>query len=140
MHADLEELFEAAVRFGERLVALAETEPQLGAAGFRIAIEAAAGDRGHTHFLHQIARERDIIGKSERGDVGHDVVRAARDIACEAPALEDVEQAVAAALFAELSPIDDVRGSADYRRGAAREIVLRALRGALGEADAEIAA
>ncbi len=52
----------------------------------------------------------------------------------------EVEQAVAAASLAELSPIDDVRGSADYRHAAAREIVLRALRGALGEADAEIAA
>lgn len=29
--------------------------------------------------------------------------------------------------FADLKPIDDVRGSADYRRGAAREIVSRAL-------------
>ncbi len=33
--------------------------------------------------------------------------------------------------FAELTPIDDVRGSAEYRRRAAREIVLRALDGAL---------
>ena len=31
---------------------------------------------------------------------------------------------------AELSPIDDVRGSAEYRREAAREIVLRAVHGA----------
>jgi len=52
----------------------------------------------------------------------------------------EVEQAVAAASLDELSPIDDVRGSADYRHAAAREIVLRALKGALGEADAEIAA
>lgn len=52
----------------------------------------------------------------------------------------EVGQAVAAASLAELSPIDDVRGSADYRRAAAREIVQRALNGALGEADAEIAA
>lgn len=29
--------------------------------------------------------------------------------------------------FADLAPIDDVRGSAEYRRGAAREIVARAL-------------
>ena len=29
--------------------------------------------------------------------------------------------------FAELTPIDDVRGSADYRRSAAREIVARAV-------------
>lgn len=33
--------------------------------------------------------------------------------------------------FAQLTPIDDVRGSAEYRRRAAREIVLRALDGAL---------
>ena len=34
--------------------------------------------------------------------------------------------------FAELTPIDDVRGSADYRRGAAREIVSRALAATAG--------
>lgn len=34
--------------------------------------------------------------------------------------------------FSELSPIDDVRASADYRRLAAREIAMRAVRGALG--------
>ncbi len=33
--------------------------------------------------------------------------------------------------MAELSPIDDVRGSAEYRRDAAREIVARAVLGAL---------
>lgn len=52
----------------------------------------------------------------------------------------EVERAVAAEGFADLSPIDDVRGSADYRRAAAREIVGRALAGALGRADAEMAA
>ncbi|MDW6026498.1 xanthine dehydrogenase family protein subunit M [Mesorhizobium sp. BAC0120] len=36
--------------------------------------------------------------------------------------------------FAELAPIDDVRGSADYRRTAAREIVARALSAALRDA------
>jgi CO/xanthine dehydrogenase FAD-binding subunit len=51
-----------------------------------------------------------------------------------------VAQAVVAADFQGLSPIDDVRGSADYRRTAAREIVQRALRGALGASDAEMAA
>ncbi len=34
--------------------------------------------------------------------------------------------------FADLSPIDDVRGSAEYRRAAAREIVVGALLAALG--------
>ena len=52
----------------------------------------------------------------------------------------EVEEAVAAASLDELTPIDDVRGSADYRRGAAREIVQRALKGVLGNTDAEIAA
>ena len=53
---------------------------------------------------------------------------------------EEIGRAVAADTLKELSPIDDVRGSADYRRAAAREIVRRALNGALGQADAEIAA
>ena len=39
---------------------------------------------------------------------------------------------VGAHRFDELSPIDDVRATADYRRLAAREMTLRALRGALG--------
>lgn len=38
--------------------------------------------------------------------------------------------------FAELSPIDDVRGTARYRRHAAREIVARAIAGALERARA----
>lgn len=50
-----------------------------------------------------------------------------------------VEDAVAADGLAELSPIDDVRGSAEYRRAAAREIVSRALAGAFG-GGAEMAA
>lgn len=52
----------------------------------------------------------------------------------------EVERAVEAAALAELSPIDDVRGSTDYRRSAAREITLRALAQALGETGAEMAA
>ena len=52
----------------------------------------------------------------------------------------EIAEAVEAADLRELAPIDDVRGSADYRRAAAREIVLRALNRALGDAVAEIAA
>jgi CO/xanthine dehydrogenase FAD-binding subunit len=39
---------------------------------------------------------------------------------------------VAADHIAGLAPIDDVRGSADYRLSAAREIVARAMRQAIG--------
>jgi CO/xanthine dehydrogenase FAD-binding subunit len=52
----------------------------------------------------------------------------------------EVERAVDADPLAELSPIDDVRGSAEYRRAAAREIVSRALAGAFAGIAAEIAA
>lgn len=51
----------------------------------------------------------------------------------EAGAPGDVARVVEAHDFAELTPIDDVRGSAGYRRHAAREIVLRALSGALAD-------
>jgi len=52
----------------------------------------------------------------------------------------EIYAAVEASDLAELAPIDDVRGSAGYRRIAAREIARRALAGALGENAAEIAA
>jgi CO/xanthine dehydrogenase FAD-binding subunit len=45
------------------------------------------------------------------------------------PALAD---AVLSAPMAELSPIADVRGSAEYRLDAARELVARAVLGACG--------
>lgn len=48
--------------------------------------------------------------------------------------VEDFDDLVDAAHFAALTPIDDVRGSADYRRVAAREIVVRALNAAAGTA------
>ena len=51
-----------------------------------------------------------------------------------------IAEAVASAGFEELSPIDDVRGSAQYRRAAAREIVQRALAGALDRTAAGMAA
>lgn len=51
-----------------------------------------------------------------------------------------IDAVVEADGLAELSPIDDVRGSAVYRRIAAREIVRRALAGALGATPGEIAA
>ena len=49
-------------------------------------------------------------------------------------------EAVADAAFDELAPIDDVRGSAAYRHGAAREIVTRALLAAIDPANARAAA
>lgn len=49
-------------------------------------------------------------------------------------------QAVMAHDFAELSPIDDVRAPAGYRREAAREIVARAVRSAAGQPKTELAA
>ena len=49
-------------------------------------------------------------------------------------------EAVAEAAFDELAPIDDVRGSADYRRFAAREIVARAVLAAADAVNARAAA
>ncbi|MDN2566912.1 FAD binding domain-containing protein [Aquibium sp. A9E412] len=52
----------------------------------------------------------------------------------------DSDAAVAAHPFDELAPIDDVRGTADYRRAAVREIVARAVRLAGAPRDAGKAA
>lgn len=56
------------------------------------------------------------------------------------PADEAIIDAIRPSHFDTLSPIDDVRGSATYRIGAAREIVARALLAAPGLSAREIAA
>jgi len=56
------------------------------------------------------------------------------------PANGALAEVVAQAPLAELSPIDDVRGSAQYRRAAAREIVTRALAAAAGATNERAAA
>jgi len=52
----------------------------------------------------------------------------------------DIRRVVEAADLTGLSPIDDVRGSANYRRTAAREIVQRTLEGALDPSGRDMAA
>ena len=49
------------------------------------------------------------------------------------PADATLAERVGAGHFAGLSPIDDVRGTADYRRAAAREIVMRAIADIVGD-------
>lgn len=56
------------------------------------------------------------------------------------PAGEALARTVAAHDFAELSPIDDARATAEYRHAAAREIVTRAVTDASGGAVGELAA
>lgn len=61
-----------------------------------------------------------------------------RELAGQPPKL--IERIVGSAAFDELSPIDDVRGTASYRRAAAREIVARALLQAAGASNKRAAA
>ncbi|MBZ9849765.1 xanthine dehydrogenase family protein subunit M [Mesorhizobium sp. CA14] len=56
------------------------------------------------------------------------------------PIDEALADAVLSAPFDELSPIGDVRGSAEYREQAAREIVVRAVRAAVGLDQGKVAA
>jgi CO/xanthine dehydrogenase FAD-binding subunit len=106
---------------------------------------------GNSAFIKLGARRYLVISiamAAVRVEVGGDgrVTRAAVSVgACSAAAkrLSGVEgrllgqtqagfaDAVADDPFDELAPIDDVRGSAGYRREAARELVLRALTGAM---------
>ncbi|MBX3581829.1 MAG: xanthine dehydrogenase family protein subunit M [Rhizobiaceae bacterium] len=52
----------------------------------------------------------------------------------------EINRAIGSDPLAPLTPIDDVRGSAGYRLAAARELVRRTVRDALGLAEAEAAA
>ena len=52
----------------------------------------------------------------------------------------EVEEIIARAALDELLPIDDVRGSADYRRAAVREIVARAVLAAADDPSRRVAA
>lgn len=56
------------------------------------------------------------------------------------PSDRNLAEAVLSAPVAELSPIDDVRGSAEYRLDAAREIVARAVLAAAGGCGQRVAA
>jgi CO/xanthine dehydrogenase FAD-binding subunit len=56
------------------------------------------------------------------------------------PATTSLADAVLSAPINELSPIGDVRGSAEYRQDAAREIVARAVRAAVGLGETKVAA
>ncbi|CDX38698.1 Monoxide dehydrogenase [Mesorhizobium plurifarium] len=56
------------------------------------------------------------------------------------PVTSALADAVLSAPFDELSPIADVRGSAEYRQDAAREIVVRAVRDAVGLEQGKVAA
>ncbi|TPJ82519.1 xanthine dehydrogenase family protein subunit M [Mesorhizobium sp. B2-6-2] len=56
------------------------------------------------------------------------------------PVTSALADAVLSAPFDELSPIADVRGSAEYRQAAAREIVARAVRAAIGHGEGKVAA
>ncbi|TPJ30911.1 xanthine dehydrogenase family protein subunit M [Mesorhizobium sp. B2-7-2] len=56
------------------------------------------------------------------------------------PVTSALADAVLSAPIDELSPIADVRGSAEYRQDAAREIVARAVRAAIGHGEGKVAA
>lgn len=93
---------------------------------------------------------RVVIGRDNRIETAAIAVGSCSPVARRLAALEaalvgltpgrDIEHAIEAAELAELSPIDDVRGSADYRHAAVREIVQRALARALGHSSSEMAA
>ena len=64
-YAGRHELRQPPVGLGERLVALAEAEPQLRPARRRVLVEAAARHRRHADVLHQIPRELDVVAEAE---------------------------------------------------------------------------
>jgi CO/xanthine dehydrogenase FAD-binding subunit len=108
------------------------------------------GARRYLVISIAMAAARMVVGRDGRIEHAAIAVGSCSAVAQRLPRLEaalaglrpgrDVAAAVEAAGLEELSPIDDVRGSADYRRAAAREIVQRAVAAALGGTAAGIAA
>jgi len=117
-----------AVRVPKRAAAGASHFQKLGARRYLVISIAMAAAR--------IAVDEDGRVSEAAIAVGACSAVAARLCALEAamkgrPAGASLDALVADHDFAELSPIDDVRATADYRREAAREIVARAIAGAL---------
>src|SRR5262249_23958441 len=94
LHRRRHQPFHSPVSFGKCLVALAETDPQLCAAGAGRLVEAAPRHRRDADVLHQVPRELDVVVEPERADVGHDLVRAVRLVDDEVMPLENLEEHV----------------------------------------------
>lgn len=111
---------------------------------------------GQSHFLKLGARRYLVISiamsavRLERDDEGRIAEAAIAVGACSAVAVRlagleaelkgahaegDIQAVIYGYDFAELTPIDDVRGTASYRRDAAREIVARTVTAVLAKAD-----
>ena len=108
------------------------------------------GARRYLVISIAMAAARVTLGDDGRVETGAVAVGSCSAVAQRLPKLEaalaglspgrEIAGAVASAGLEELSPIDDVRGSAEYRRAAAREIVQRALADALDRTAARMAA
>jgi CO/xanthine dehydrogenase FAD-binding subunit len=108
------------------------------------------GARRYLVISIAMAAARMVVGKDGRIEQAAIAVGSCSAVAQRLPGLEaalaglrpgrEIAEAIEGAGFDELSPIDDVRGSADYRRAAAREIVQRAVATAIGGTVAGIAA
>src|SRR5687768_9467086 len=59
----------------EGLVALAEAEADVVASEILVPEEARPGDGRHAYIADEVAGERDVGGRAEGPDAGHDVVR-----------------------------------------------------------------
>lgn len=88
-------------------------------AAARIELDAAGGITAAAISVGSCSAVAQRLGELERRLIG-------------LPDVGTVEEAISASPLSELVPIDDVRGSADYRREAAREIVQRAVGAAIG--------
>jgi CO/xanthine dehydrogenase FAD-binding subunit len=108
------------------------------------------GARRYLVISIAMAAARVAIGADGRVEEAAIAVGSCSAVAQRLPALEaalvgrpmdsSLGATVATEHLASLAPIDDVRGSREYRVEAAREIVVRALLGAAGVPEAELAA
>ncbi|AWC21010.1 Nicotinate dehydrogenase FAD-subunit [Aminobacter sp. MSH1] len=125
-----------AVRIPKAATAGSSAFYKLGARRYLVISIAMAAARVAFDSEGRIAAAAVAVGSCSA--VAQRLHRLERDLAGQPP--EFIERIVGSVTFDELTPIDDVRGSAAYRRGAAREIVARALLQAAGASERRAAA
>ena len=134
-------LFTTALNADEILTEIRIPIPPPGSGGAYLKVERKVGDFAAAAVAVQLTLDGNVckgvgIGLTNVGSTPIEALRAEQALEGQAPSEENIKKA--AALAAEQAePVDDLRGSADYKRSLIRVLTGRALRQAIARAKGE---